>query len=159
MNVVGFQWGSSGALVGPCGGLRCWLRMSRGLYGILMGPSKYQKGLSRNSPEATLWYYLWTYGKQIPPENPHGIRYISSMSRAMFEQCTCPGGEDSLGSLQRRLPWTLGVLRCATGRSVLSGRQGAGGTEPRNGRPSSLYQRGRRVSKAIRQDETMIRQV
>ena len=62
MNVVGFQWGSSGVPVGflwgPVGGLRCWLRMSRGLHGILMGPSKYQKGLSRNGPEAILLMIL-----------------------------------------------------------------------------------------------------
>ena len=43
---VGFQWGS-------CGGLTCWLRMSRGSYGILIAPSRYQKGLSRNCPQAT----------------------------------------------------------------------------------------------------------
>ena len=58
MNVVGFQWGSSGVPVGflwgPVGGSQVLAENVQDLYGILMGTSKYQKGLSRNGPEAIL---------------------------------------------------------------------------------------------------------
>ena len=84
---------------------------------------------------------LWTYGKRrqrptgnqivhhfpiISPSSSHHFPILSSPAVPCVNPRQ-PGGEDSLGRLQRRLPRPPGVLRCAKGRGVLPGRQGVAG--------------------------------